>query len=84
MKYDKSGGSMVTEEKTSNNMALALIVASSAVVLVAIAIILVVILLICRYRRAMKPVQDDMWAERNNIQIGEAVDDSEDGEAAHY
>ena len=28
----------------------------------------------------MKPVQDDMWAERNNIQIGEAVDDSEDGE----
>ena len=62
MKYDKNGGSLVTEEKTSKNMALALIVASSAVVLVAIAIILVVILLICRYKRAHLQVEDDLWA----------------------
>ena len=72
MKYDKNG--TVTQKKQNSNMAIALIVASSAVVLVALAIILVVILLICRYRRAMKPVDDELWAQRQNIQMGEAVE----------
>ena len=87
MKYDKNG--TVTEKK-QNKMAIALIVASSAVVLVALAIILVVIMLICKYRRAMKPVEDDVWAQRQNIQMGEAVegeaiedsDEEEEPEAA--